>query len=270
MAHIYNGEGICFSHSCQTDPSEKEFELHVHDAYEILCLVTGNVKYIVEGHEYDMPNGCMMLMRPAETHRLIVNGRGTYERYVIHFKAESLRRLGSTYELLRVFNDRPLGLKNQYLPRELMGLDPVGVFSRMKEECESLDNSLAVTTNLCSLLLAAGVAFQRKDAHTAVSVSGDSGRAMLEYINENISAKLSLTDVSRHVHLSPSQANRVFKRITGTSIYDYIISKRLVMAKELIARGEGAIAASQRCGFDDYSSFYRLCKKRFGDSEASK
>ena len=38
--------------------------------------------------------------------------------------------------------------------------------------------------------------------------------------------------------------------------------KRLVRGEA----GEGAVAASQMCGFGDYSSFYRLYKKRTGQA----
>jgi AraC-like DNA-binding protein len=40
----------------------------------------------------------------------------------------------------------------------------------------------------------------------------------------------------------------------------------MIVAQDLIAKGESAVSASQRCGFHDYSSFYRLYKKRFNTS----
>lgn len=270
MSSIYNGSGIELSHTVQTDPHAEQFSLHVHDCYEILCFVSGKVGYLVEGHEYSMPHGCIMLMRPAETHKLVVKGRGDYERYVLHFRAENLRELGMNDELLSAFNDRMLGEKNQYIASELSGLEPIGVFKRMSEECAVLEPRCVVLANLCSLLCAVNTAFLKKDIAQSESVGNSVGREILEYINGNLTEELSLESICEHVHISASQANRIFRKMTGTSVYDYIVSKRLVMARELILAGEGAISASQRCGFGDYSSFYRLYKKRMGEAPTAK
>ena len=92
----------------------------------------------------------------------------------------------------------------------------------------------------------------------------DIGREIIDYINENLSEELSLERISNEVHMSPSQIGRVFRKLTGTSVYDYILSKRLIVAQELISKGENATYAAQKAGFRDYSAFYRLCKKRLG------
>ena len=92
----------------------------------------------------------------------------------------------------------------------------------------------------------------------------DIGKKLIWYVNENLTQEISLDSISEYIHMSPSQVNRVFRKLTGTSVYDYILSKRLIMAQEMISMGEGSISASQKCGFKDYSSFYRLYKKRMG------
>ena len=69
--------------------------------------------------------------------------------------------------------------------------------------------------------------------------------------------------------MSPSQINRIFNKITGTSVYNYVLSKRLVYAQGMIMRGEGAGSACVACGFRDYSSFFRQYKKRFGTPPSS-
>ena len=94
----------------------------------------------------------------------------------------------------------------------------------------------------------------------------DIGREIIDHINANLSNRISLEDISREVHMSPSQVSRIFRRLTGTSVYDYVLSKRLIIAQELISQGENATEAAQRAGFGDYSAFYRLCKKRLGVS----
>ena len=89
---------------------------------------------------------------------------------------------------------------------------------------------------------------------------------IVDYINEHILDDISLSDISETMNLSVSQINRVFNKKIGMSVYNYIVSKRLVYAKGLISRGESAVSACASCGFKDYSSFFRLYKKQFGVS----
>ena len=270
MSTIYREGSITFSHTKDIDPSPESFTLHVHDCYEILCFASGNVKYTVEGREYSMYPGCLMLLRPAETHRLLVNGRGEYNRYVLHFRGDDLQRLGISPELLAAFNDKGLGEKNQYLNSEFSGIDTVSFFRQLEDQCKVISPRLAIGSNLAALLCALNVAFLKKKNWDSGGDSGELGRELIAYINENLVGELSLESVSRHVHMSASQVNRIFRGMTGTSVYDYILSKRLVMAQEMIASGEGAVSASQKCGFRDYSSFYRAYKRRFSTAPSGR
>lgn len=263
MSIVYREGGVSLHHAKDKNPVGGDFELHVHRDYEVLCFVSGNVSYLVEGREYTMRPGCIMLMRPAEIHKLVVNGKGEYERYVLNFHGDILREIGISDEMMRAFTDRELGEKNRYLSSEFLSFDTVGFFRQLIEECADFDPRQVILANLGALLCAVNHAFLKKDS---VDVSGEDtlGRELIAYVNENLTSQITLQSVSEHIHMSPSQVNRVFRSLTGTSVYDYILSKRLVMVREMMANGEGAVTASQKCGFGDYSSFYRLYKKRVG------
>ena len=264
MSTIYKDGDLSLSHSKEKDPSANHYILHVHEFYEVLCFVSGNADYLVEGRRYHMYPGCIMIMRPAEIHKLVIKGKGTYERYILEFRIDTLKQLGFSDDMLTAFTKRELGEKNQYLPNEFSGFDTVGFFKLLKEECEKLDPKHTMISNIGFLLCALNLAFLKKSEDT--STESTVGKELISYVNENLTHDISLSTVSEYVHMSPSQVNRIFKRLTGTSVYDYVLSKRIVMAREMIEAGEGAIAASQMCGFGDYSSFYRLYKKRTGQA----
>ena len=269
MSIKYKSKGIYFDYTKKSDPVDKDFELHVHRQYEVLCFVSGNVSYLVEGQEYELHSGCIMIMRPAELHKLVVKGKGEYERYVYSFDEDTVRRMGMTDDMLKAFNERSLGENNRYLAEELGEFDAVRFFRQMLEDCSADDAEQAMLANLGCLLCAIRRAFLKKDS--VQPLQNDSfGRELIAYVNANLTEPISLRSVSEHTHMSPSQVNRIFKSLTGTSVYDYVLSKRLIMARELIAKGEGAVSASQMCGFGDYSSFYRLYKKRIGRAPTQK
>ena len=92
---------------------------------------------------------------------------------------------------------------------------------------------------------------------------------LVNFINRHLSDNLSLEILSNHFYLSKSQLNRIFKVGTGTSIWEYILLKRLMGARNLIKSGVGVVKASQQFGFSDYSAFYRAYKKHYNVSPKS-
>lgn len=263
----YHAKGIKLSYGLDEVPDDNQFHLHIHDSYEIHCVVAGKVGYVVEGRIYDLRPGSVVIMRSAETHKLLVHKKVPYERYTLNFYPELLSSRGFPTELLAAFLDRDLGERNLYTIESFMGIEPVGIFRQTFAECEHFDPEKAILPNLIALLYAINTAFVRQRGQpTDCSQGKDVGRQLIDYINAHLLEELSLNIISEAIHLSPSQINRIFRDLTGTSVYQYILTKRLVIAQEMISGGASATVASQACGFHDYSAFYRLCKKHLGTS----
>lgn len=258
----YEGGGFSVSHSFDTNPVDEHFKYHIHDRYELYCLVKGRVGYVIEGHYYKLRPGTVLVIRQGEAHKLVVNERDEYERYVLIFRPEIFSAFSAS--LLKPFTDRGLGVRNLYLSSEL-GVSAITMFEKIFKEAPFSCPLDAVISNISALLSSVGVAFSNNNSEHN-NTENDLGHSIISYINENLSGDLSLETISRIIHLSPSQINRIFKKITGTSIHDYILSKRLILFQEKLSSGKTATIASQECGFKDYSSFYRLYKKRFGVS----
>ena len=90
--------------------------------------------------------------------------------------------------------------------------------------------------------------------------------SIVAYVNKHLFEELKVPALAEHFFLSTSQFSRVFKQATGAAPWDYIIKKRLTVAKEMMGRGVSAQEACERCGFLEYSSFFRAYKKYFGCS----
>ena len=57
---------------------------------------------------------------------------------------------------------------------------------------------------------------------------------------------------------------RRFRAETGYSIHSYVTEKRLLLAQQLLQSGASLTDTAERCGYQDYSTFSRAYKKRFG------
>ena len=76
--------------------------------------------------------------------------------------------------------------------------------------------------------------------------------------------KISIAELASLAGYSDYYLSRKFKEETGYSMHQYILEKRIQAARSLILTGVPATVASAECGFKDYSTFSRACKKILG------
>lgn len=82
-------------------------------------------------------------------------------------------------------------------------------------------------------------------------------------IAKNITVELSRDELAQQVFMSPDYLTKLFKRETGMSLSDYIIHKRISLAKQLLETTDLSIVEiSQRTGFSYSSYFVRIFKKK--------
>ena len=89
---------------------------------------------------------------------------------------------------------------------------------------------------------------------------------VLAYIAAHYQEKLTLQQLAEHFYVSKYHLSHTFSSQVGTSIYRYILLKRLLAAREQIVGGISPSEASQNCGFPDYANFYRAFKAEYGVS----
>ena len=86
-----------------------------------------------------------------------------------------------------------------------------------------------------------------------------------EYINENYTRDISLTDIAASVYLTPSYVSELFKNQTGMTIRDYIAHLRVARAKELLKDPRVKLYdVGTMIGIESSSYFTRLFKKQTG------
>ena len=254
-------------HTLTEYPEISDPTMHAHDRLEIYYFISGYCSYFVEGNEYVLKPGDVMVMQPSEAHNLKVMDDMPYERAVIHFFPSHFKEYDPDNLLMKPFFDRPLGKMNRYSE------DDFG--SKLYQECfDSISGDtplgvrLEAQAKLFSLLCEIYKAYCNKKERVEDTLNDNSETVLqlIDYINKNIFEPLSLSCLSDKFFLSQSQLNRLFKKATGTSVWEYITTKRLIAARNRIREGEQSRKACVSCGFKDYSSFYRMYKARFGVS----
>lgn len=87
------------------------------------------------------------------------------------------------------------------------------------------------------------------------------------YVREHLDADLTLLMLAEKVHLNASYLSRLFHKMTGEKLYDYILALRMDRAKELILKNQMKIQEiAQSVGYESVQSFNRAFKKYAGMS----
>lgn len=270
MGFLFNFDNGGFNGSRRVDmhPSNDGYNMHAHERIEIYCFVSGYCRYIVEGNEYSLKPYDIMIMRPSETHRLKVMGDVPYERFAFHITPDYFKGIDPDGELLKPFFDRPLGKMNKFSMEDF----DTDLYKNCLDSINfnnDLSNRLEIELKLLTVLTEISKAYYHRIAHFGSQENDearDTSAKIIEYINQNIFEPLSLSVICDKFFISQSQLNRIFKKATGSSVWEYISIKRLLSARNFIRAGEPAGKVCIKCGFKDYSSFYRMYKSRFGVS----
>ena len=256
----YEADGIYTRYAYDLHPESSAFSMHVHDRCEVFFFVSGNARYLVEGTTYMPEKGSLLIMRPGEAHCPKLLGDEPYERYAVNFSADLFDGIDPERRLMKPFMERQLGKCNHYsLPQAEV------LFNEMCREYEDdYERRISVVAGLFSILHAVNGMYSALKDKDPVLVTIE--ERLLAYVNAHLFDDLSVPAIARHFFLSTSQIRRLFKKASGASPWEYITAKRLTAARERIAGGESAGKAAERCGFRDYSTFYRAYVKRFGNS----
>lgn len=258
---IYYKEGrFSITGSLTENPDPNSFHMHTHSRAEIYCFQQGKGIFHIEGAEYVLEPGDILVIAPSEAHYLELDCSQPYARCGSHFPTDLFQKLDPEGILLKPFTDRKPGTMNLYRVDEFKnGTDPYWEIISAPigdPRLNAMTGLLALLNEIYSLYCA------RLQEPPVINESP--AYRIIRYVNKHLSEPLCLDDICQQFFISKSQLCRLFKKATGTTIWQYITVKRLVQARLLMRQGEKPTHVYAHCGFNDYSSFYRAYVKQYG------
>lgn len=256
----YNTDNFSCHYKCDEKPDKNSFKLHTHDTCELYIFMYGKGKFLIEGNEYRLSSGDIILMRPAESHYIDIDASRPYERFSVHFSEDFLKAFDNEGLLLQAFFNREAGTFNRY-SRDDFSRDTYNLLVQNLLS-DSENRHLQICCNLLPMLYEIHQVYQsNRDTYT----QGESAiQQIVRYINNHINDSITLDKICGRFYISKAQLCRSFKAATGSTVQNYINAKRLVNAKRMLSSGISPTKAAQLNGFNDYSVFYRAFYKEYG------
>lgn len=245
---------------------------HTHDFMELTYVLSGKGKYIIEGEEYIVSGGDLLIGNPGLHHQFLVmdEKEAPVEVYIgvsdlhfvdmprdsivlennqpiLHCKSELKQELNQLCQLMAAeYQTRKSG--RYYMLRAYLMQMLLLIVREIRDEKEAEQD---------------GYIFESKNKSYIV-------KKIISYLNENYASHISLDEIARNMYLSPVYISKLFKEETGESPINYLIQIRLDKAKDiLLTDNYGSIkSVASAVGYEDVYYFSKLFKKYYGMAPA--
>ncbi len=248
------------------EKSPENVDMHHHDFYEVYFLLNGRVSFRVEGETYVLEQGDLLLINPQELHRAQVEPDTLYERMILWIDRNYLARLCTEdMNLAACFES---GKSNHIHPSKVSRAQLGALLEKLIEEFYSSAQGSEIYAQ--GLLMQFMVEINRLSENRKTGAKQpkepDIISRVLEYIGSHYCENITLASIAEEFFVSKYYLSHEFRRRVGTGVYQYIIFRRLMQARELMAEGQPPGEVYQSCGFGDYANFYRAFKAEYGIS----
>lgn len=260
--YYYSSAGLTVSRTLDPTPEPNQFKMHTHTYTEIYCFLSGKGTFHIEGNEYPLEVGDVLVMRPSESHCIKMDPAIPYERIVLNFDTAIFSAFDPDNILTHPIYHRVPGTQNQYKRSDFPDDSYMQFLYNMLVEGE--DCRIVILTNLIQLLQKIGTVYKAQETKSVPESTLE--QQIIQYINRHLHDELSLGTICDRFFISRAQLCRRFKKVTGTSVGKYISVKRLIACRELILKGDKPTRVCNAFGYRDYSTFYRAYVQQFGSS----
>ncbi|MGW3986918.1 AraC family transcriptional regulator [Streptomyces sp. NPDC004830] len=228
--------------------TEYAYPMHVHDAWTLLIVDTGAVRYDLDRHEHGTPHDTVSLLPPHVPHNGSPVSPEGFRKRVLY--------LDGTYlgdELIGAAVDRP-DLRDPLLRRRVGQVH--GALLRSGDELEAESRLLFVGERLRAHLRGGGGGSRPADPTLA--------RRLRELLDERVVEGIALREAADLTGSHPAHLVRAFSAAYGIAPHQYLTSLRVGRARRLLLEGRSPGEVAVAAGFYDQSHLTRHFRRLVG------
>lgn len=228
---------------------------HIHEYCEVYVNLSGNVSFVIEKNVYSVQSGDIIFTKPYEYHHCVYHDDSDHLHYWIMFSVDE------NPELFKILTDKKAGRGNHIrLTEEKRG--------RFLAHCKLLaenspENRVSTMAAFFKVLSCICEGMEKFNVSNADSALPKNLKDILDHINKNHAAIRTVNELAEKFFLSVSTLERLFKKHLSMTPKRYLEDKKLQNACLLLRQNASVTEACFESGFEDYSHFISIFKKRF-------
>ncbi|MFG2513108.1 AraC family transcriptional regulator [Streptomyces sp. NPDC048584] len=229
--------------------TEYAYPMHVHDAWTLLIVDDGAVRYDLDRHEHGTPHDTVSLLPPHVPHNGAPATAGGFRKRVLYLDGSHLAE-----SLIGAAVDRP-DLRDPLLRRRVGQVHSALV--RPGDELEAESRLTLVGERLREHLRSReAVGVPRRDPVLA--------RRLRELLDERIVEGVALAEAGGTLSAHPAHLVRAFSGAYGIAPHQYLMSRRVGRARRLLLEGRSPSEAAVATGFYDQAHLTRHFRRLVG------
>lgn len=253
------------------DSRAEKLDYHYHEFDKVVLQLGGRVTYHVEGKSYLLQPMDLLLVSRNLLHLPEIDPAQPYERMVLWIDRGFLaRHSGADWDLAACFDESARRGFHLYRPRGEERNLYRGLFDRLETACADRGFAGRLLADTCALQLLIQL---DRDVLAAPPQAEDVSyrfdpkmEEVTGYIRDHLAEELTIDRLAGAFFLSRYYLMHRFKEITGYTVHQYTVQKRLLRAGELIREGVPVMKAAEQAGFPEYSTFLRAFQNTFHTS----
>lgn len=259
--------GIDFVHQADK-PIEPMFHSHVF--YEIYYFHGGICNYLIGDRIYSLASGDLILMNGMTLHCAKIDPTVPYIRSIIHFDPSAIQpyaELPGAIDILKPFKTLKnyrisfRGTSKEEVERILLLMDHHkqngSDISKLRMELAFVDLLYLINDECVQPL---------NDMKEFVSEKEKLAQKIVTLLEGTLTEDLHMERLQEQLHVSRSYLAKIFKEVTGVTIFDYVYRKRINEAR-VIFRTDKEVSVTEVCyrlGFKHLAHFSRMFKQQTG------
>ena len=243
---------------------------HLHREFEICMVLSGEVDIYTERKSYRFRRGGLMIFNPGQTHEIHAI---TENSLILSLQAASglFKRIYPDITSLRFddvcisgggYGEGVKGNELRSLCRKLLELSLTYLEKGDGYEFFCMSGFAEVFGRL--MVSRPWHLISEKEKQDSLT-KGERLKRILDYIEENYTEKLLLSDIAETENLSVYYLSHFFKEMLGMSFQDYLAVTRFETARRLVEHSDKSLTEiCLECGFSDYRYLNKIYQKQLG------
>lgn len=251
-------------------PYSKDPFYHSHIKYELLLILNDNISMLINSKKYAVSFGTLVLLNNHDLHLAIYDSdyRKSFKRIAIHFDPNLIRTYCTqNTNLLSCFQHQSDDM-NCLLT---LSDDDINAFidlaSKFRPYWKSkrYGEDVLSITYLIQILVMVNYAYAHGRPVIPVPFT-ELVRDIITYIDHHLEEDLKISAISKIFSYSENYICTQFAKQTNITLKQYILTRKLTLAKEYLEKGCNVTTVAELCGFNDYTNFIRTFKNHVGCS----
>lgn len=251
--------------------SDKDYwnpDLHIHNFYEIFLLLEGDVEVYINDSKNHIRPGTLILFNDHEVHKSKLITPGIYRRCFIHIPPALLHRHSTAItNLSECFYNREPGTCNIFLLETEQNNFILQNLKKMIEvqRTKPLGYDVLTESYLIQILVMVNCLFENQlftsdlsDKYPALI------KEIMSYLDEHLLDELTLEQIAQAFFMDKYYICHIFKKETGTTLFRFLLLKRISLSRILLAQGKNITEACFQSGFRNYNNFITIFRKCTG------